>query len=169
MVIIVAVIMTIILVINKKEEYILIPNESIRIRVIANSNDDYDIKIKEILKDKLNIELEKILGNINNIKDIRKNINNNLDFINNFVDKILEELNYKQKFSVKYGFNYFPEKIFNGIKYDSGLYESLVVILGDGKGPNYWCVLYPPICSIDNNKDEIEYRSLLIDLLNKYL
>ena len=160
--------MSIILISNKKEDYIMIPNEAIRVRVIANSNNNYDINIKEQLKDKLNIELDKLLNNASSIYDVRKIINNNLSFINNYVSKSLKELNYDKKYSINYGMNYFPEKIFKGIKYNSGLYESLVVTLGDGKGPNYWCVLYPPLCSIDNS-DNIEYRSLLIDILNKYL
>ena len=59
--------------------------------------------------------------------------------------------------------------IIKGVKYNSGLYESLVITLGEGHGPNYWCVLYPPLCSIDTNKEEVEYRSYIKDLIDKYL
>ena len=51
------------------------------------------------------------------------------------------------------------------------MYESVVVTLGDGKGDNWWCVMFPPFCLIeahDNNTTEIEYRWLIKDLINKY-
>ena len=161
--------MSIVLIINNKEEYVLIPNEAIRVRVIANSNSDYDIKVKEELKDKLNNMINNLIKNINKISEVRKIITNNLNNIHNFVDKNLKDINYSNSFNINYGLNLFPEKEYKGIKYDSGLYESLVVTLGEGKGPNYWCVLYPPICTIDTNKDDIEYRSFIIDIIDKYL
>lgn len=161
--------MSVILIINKKEEYLIIPNEAIRVRVIANSNSEYDIKVKEIIKDKLNDMINNLLKNINNINEARKVINNNLDNIHNYVDKNLKEINYSKSFNINYGLNLFPEKEFKGIKYDSGLYESIVISLGDGRGPNYWCVLYPPLCLVDENKKEIEYRSFIKDLIDKYL
>lgn len=161
--------MSIVLITNNKEEYILIPNESIRVRVIANSNSDYDIKVKEELKDKLNDVINNLIENINNISEVRKTINNNLNNIHNFVDKNLKDMNYSNSFNITYGLNLFPEKEFKGIKYKSGLYESLVVTLGEGKGPNYWCVLYPPLCSIDTNKEDNKYRSFIKDLIDKYL
>ena len=165
---ILGIIMSIILIINNKEEYILIPNEAIRVRVIANSNSEYDIKVKEELKDKLNNYVNKLINNINNIDDAREAIKSNLNNIHNYVDKSLKKLNYSKSYSLNYGLNYFPEKIFKGIKYNSGLYESLVVTLGEGNGPNYWCVLYPPICLIDNNKKDVEYRSFIKDIILNY-
>ncbi len=161
--------MSIVLIYNNKEEYIIIPNEAIRVRVIANSNNDKDVIIKEKLKDKLNGELNILLNDVTTINDVRNRIDNNLDFINSFVDKSLKELGSNIDYSIKFGMNYFPEKVFNGIQYDSGLYESLVVTLGKGLGPNYWCVLYPPLCSIDNDIDEIEYRSFIKDIIDNYL
>lgn len=169
-ILIIGIIMSIILVINKKEEIILIPNEAIRVRVIANSYNKEDIKIKEELKDMLNSELNLLLDGINNINDVRTTINNNLDFINSFVDKSLKELNLNTSFTLNYGKNYFPKKEFNGVIYDDGLYESLVITLGEGKGPNYWCVLYPPICSIENEKgNNFEYKFYIKEIIDKYL
>lgn len=167
--IILGIITSIFLIVNNKEEYILIPNEAIRVRVVANSNSEHDIKVKEELKDFLNIKINNLINNVTNIEKARKIITNNLDIIHNYVDKKLKEMNYLEPFNINYGLNIFPEKEFKGIKYNSGLYESLVITLGDGNGPNYWCVLYPPLCSIDINKEEVEYRSFIKDLIDKYL
>ena len=155
---------------NNQEDYLLIPNEAIRVRVIANSNLKYDIDVKERVKDNLTDEFNSLLNNVSSIDEARIIIKNNLDDINNIVDKTLKELNYNKEYKINYGFNLFPEKEFDGVKYDSGFYESLVVTLGEGKGPNFWCVLYPPLCMIENdNKEEIEYKLLIKEIINKYI
>lgn len=160
--------MSIVLINNNQEDLILIPNEAIRVRVIANSNDDEDIKIKEKLKDIININVEKILKNVKNITDARKKINSNLENIHKIVEKSLKEMKYDKTYNISYGLNYFPKKEFKGTIYDEGYYESLVVTLGEGKGKNYWCVLYPPLCLIDEDKNDYEYRSYIKDIIEKY-
>ena len=159
--------MSFVLLVNNKEEYILIPNEAIRVRVIANSFDNYDVRVKEEVKNLLNKHVNNLIKDANNINEVRDSINSNLENIHNFVDKTLNELKYDNSYTINYGLNYFPEKIFKGVRYNSGLYESLVLVLGDGLGPNYWCVLYPPLCAIDNTED-IEYRIFLKDIVDKY-
>lgn len=162
--------MSIYLIQNNEEEIILIPNEAIRVRVIANSNSEYDQKVKETLKDKLKNKYDSLLKNSTSIVETRKILNENMEELTSFVDKSLQSLSYSKDFNINYGLNYFPEKNFKGVKYPSGYYESLVVTLGDGKGDNYWCVLYPPLCLIDESKNqEYEYRSYIKDILNKYL
>ena len=161
--------MAFVLVYNGEEDYILIPNEAIRVRVIANSDMKNDIDIKEEVKDDLNNELNFLLKNVKKIDDARKILNNNLDVINKTVDKSLKRLNYDKQFNINYGMNYFPEKEFKGVKYPEGYYESLVVTLGDGEGSNYWCVLYPPLCLLETDeKEDIVYKSYVIELFEKY-
>ena len=164
------ILMSLMFIINNKKEYVLIPDEAIRVRVIANSDGVEDLKVKEKVKEDIKSELNKMLASSNSIEDTRKIINNNLEVINKTVDKSLEHLNYNETYSIKYGLNYFPEKEFLGVKYNSGYYESLVITLGNGDGSNFWCVLYPPLCDLenDNNKD-IEYKIFIKEVLDKYL
>ncbi|MBO5530582.1 MAG: stage II sporulation protein R [Bacilli bacterium] len=56
--------------------------------------------------------------------------------------------------------------------YKEGNYESLVVTLGEGKGDNFWCVLFPPLCLLeaeDNSSSEIEYKFFVKELIDKYI
>ena len=85
------------------------------------------------------------------------------------MEKKLKELNYNKDFHINYGLNYFPSKEFKGLNYQNGYYESLVITLGEGKGPNYWCVLYPPLCLINEKEDIKEYHLFIKDILNKYI
>lgn len=161
--------MSLVLLNGGKEETIIIPNESIRVRVIANSNIENDLNVKENVKDDLNRTVEKLLKNVKSIEEARKILINNIPNITVSVEKSLNKNNYPKDFSVNYGLNYFPEKEFKGVKYSEGYYESLVITIGNGEGNNYWCVLYPPLCLIDTNKEDVEYRSYIKDILNKYI
>ena len=147
--------------ISKSEEEIIIPTNSIRYRIIANSDSTKDQMLKMNIKKKLDEEILPILSDSNSIEDSRLLIKDNLDNIKNIVSK------YTDDFDVNYGKNYFPKKTYKGINYDAGNYESLVITLGSGLGKNWWCVLYPPLCLIDENTNDVEYTTLVKEILKK--
>ncbi len=162
-------IISVIFMLIKNEETVMIPDESIRFRVIANSNDKEDITIKEYLTKKI-IDNNKELFESESINDSRQKINNSIDKLNLLINNTFSELNYNKDYKVNYGINYFPEKKYKGIKYKEGYYESLVVTIGEGKGNNYFCVMYPPLCLIDeSNLDDVEYKFKIIEILEKFI
>jgi len=166
-IIIIASIIILILVTNKEYEKILIPNDSIRIRVIANSNSIEDQLTKLKVKDKVNKTLYNNLKNVKNINEAKKEISKSIPDIENIVSSTINSNN----FNVKFGNNYFPEKTLNGINYKEGNYESVVINLGESKGNNWWCVLFPPLCMIEakkNDTDFVEYKSKVLEILNEY-
>lgn len=149
---------------------LVIPPDALRIRVIANSNDDYDQQIKEIVKDNIQYKMYELLKNTKGVEEARRIINNNLTYIDEEVRLTLMKLNYELGYDINFGLNYFPSKEYKGITYEEGYYESLVITLGEGKGENWWCVLFPPLCLIEaNENDEVEYTSFVKELLEKYL
>ena len=163
------IVLTIVL-INKDK--IVIPKEAIRIRVIASSDEEYDQKIKKEVKSTLEKDLYNLLKDTRSIDNARTIITNNLVNIDKEVNDILKENNYNKKYDINFGYNYFPKKEYKGITYEDGMYESLVVTLGEGKGSNWWCVMYPPFCLLeaqDNNTTNIKYKWYINDLINKYL
>ena len=149
--------------INEKES-ILIPDESIRFRVIANSDSEYDQNLKIDVKNEVEKELYNIIGNTKNINEARNKISSNIDK----VDDILKK--YNVSYDISYGNNYFPEKEYKGIKYREGNYESIVITLGSGLGHNWWCVLFPPLCLLDEqeNLENVDYEFYASKLINKY-
>ena len=155
---------------NTRASSKLIPDEAIRFRVIANSDTEYDQKIKMIVKEKVEKELYKILKNTKGIDNVREIIKDNVGIIDSIVNKTLIEENYDKTYDVNYGMNYFPEKEYKGVKYKEGYYESLVIKLGEGKGKNWWCVLFPPLCLVEaEESDKVEYKFFIKELIDKYL
>lgn len=155
---------------NSVEE-IIIPNESIRIRVIAPSDSIEDQKLKKNVKNSIQSELEDMLSGVETISDAREVLNSNLENVKYTVKTELIRNNSSTKFDVNYGLNYFPEKKYKGITYSDGYYESLVITLGEGQGKNWWCVLFPPLCLMNDdeeNMEEVEYKSFVKEMLDKY-
>ena len=124
-----------------------IPKDSIRFRVIANS-DDID---SQILKQKV-------------VENLKSNLINTNKFTN-IVDKTLKDNNSNEDFHINYGKNYFPEKEYNNEIYEEGMYESLVITIGKGLGQNFWCVLFPPLCF--DEKEDYHYKSFIKEIFTK--
>ena len=156
---------TVLILVNKKETKVLIPEDAIRFRIIANSNKIEDQTQKLEIKKELEPVITNILSTSNSLDETRKEIKNNMYEVKNILNK------YDTEDKINYGLNYFPEKNYKGVTYKSGEYESLVVTLGDGLGDNWWCVLFPPLCLLEASRedyDDITYTSYIKELIDKY-
>lgn len=166
---ILCVIIIVFIVTGVKASSFVIPEDAIRIRVVANSNSEYDQEIKLKIKEMLEIKMYNLLKDIKGVESARNIINSNLNNIESEIKNILENENYTLGYNISFGDNYFPEKKYNGVTYEEGYYESLVVTLGKGEGDNWWCVLFPPLCLLEaEESEEVEYKFFIEELFNKY-
>ena len=146
---------------NKKDDNL------IRIRILANSNSEYDQNIKKQVSKDVRVKMYDLLKDEKNIESARNIIKNNLDNIEQIVKNDIKNESYD--YNVNYGYNYFPEKEYNGKKFKEGKYESLLITLGEAKGDNWWCILFPPLCLIeaeDKNTEEVEYSFFIEELFD---
>ena len=154
---------------NNFNQEIIIPKESIRFRIIADDNTEASEKIKFKIKMLIELELSEILDEKDNFLSSKAKIENNLKRLENKVNSMLKKEKILESVQISYGSHFFPEKFYNGVKYQSGFYESLVVILGNGLGNNWWCVLFPPLCNLENkNYSNEEYKLLVWEIIKKY-
>lgn len=155
----------------KAEELVEIPDNAIRIRVIGNSDSEYDQEKKQEIRKNVQLYMQELLKDAKNTEEARNIINDNLKNLNKELDNYLTQINYDKDYTINFGLNYFPEKEYKGIKYKEGLYESLLITLGEGKGKNWWCVLFPPICLLEAEEtetNEVEYKSFVKEVIEKY-
>ena len=149
---------------NLAEQKNIIPTEAIIIRILANSNTLEDQNIKRRVKESVEKYLYSILKDASTSEEAEKIINENLSNIEDMVRTIFGD-----NFNINFGLNYFPQKEYKGIVYDEGYYNSLVIQLGEGLGDNWWCILFPPLCMLEGDDlDDVEYRSLVSDIINQY-
>ncbi len=159
--IMIAIILLVILYIYHYDEYNNI-EDSIRFRVVANSNSSNDI----LMKEKVVKELSYILfDKTKSLEETEKNIYDNLKNIENKIDILFKNNNYNKNFNISYGMNRIPKKTYKGKVYEEGNYKSLVIEIGEAKGNNYFCILYPSLCLLDSeelNKGN-NYKSKIIE------
>ncbi len=168
-IILILLIISIYIFIGYKFSDIEIPEEALRIRILANSNSDYDQTVKNNVKEEIQDYVYNLLKDTKDINEARKIINSNLNSISLLTSKNLESQNYNLPFKINFGLNYFPKKEYKGIKYKEGYYESLLITLGSGKGDNWWCVLFPPLCLLEAEEStEVEYTTVVSEILKKY-
>ena len=149
--------------VNKEE--VVIPNDAIRFRIIANSDDIKDQEAKIQIKNSVEEKMNKLMIDARNSSEAKKIIEQNMPQIEEIVNS------YTDDYTISFGMNYFPEKDYHGITYQSGEYESLVITLGTGTGKNWWCVMFPPLCLLEaknENTEDVEYRFYVKELLEKY-
>lgn len=135
-----------------------VPKDSIRFRILANSNEEIDQETKKNIVKVISKELK---HKSKNIEEEREYIKGKIPSIN---QKIKETIN--EPYKIEYGENYFPEKQYKNETFSEGNYESLVITLGEGKGDNFWCILFPPLCMIEEDEN-IEYNSFLKEVWNQ--
>src|SRR5699024_7588180 len=128
----------------------VIPDEAIRLRILANSDKPDDQELKRKVRDGVNAAISEWVKDITDINEARKIIEKKIPEIRDIAADVLEEEKKKQDLDVEYCEKItFPAKLYGSYMYPPGEYEAVLITLGEGKGANWWCVLFPPLCFLD--------------------
>lgn len=125
---------------------VTIPEDAIRIRIIANSDGEFDQKVKQAVRESVSEAIVSWGDMPANHDEAEKLIRGHLKQIQRIVDAKLLAAGVSYKGVAELGDVPFPEKEFKGTSYAAGDYEALRITLGEGEGANWWCVLFPPMC-----------------------
>lgn len=138
--------------------------EYLRIHVRANSNEKIDQDIKYQVKDLVVSYLTPIIENAKSKDEAISVIENSKTAVNGLIDGFLRQngFNYASKISVRK--EEFPTRVYGDLTLEAGVYDAVIIELGAGKGDNWWCVVFPPLCFTDK---EVEYRSVIADFFKK--
>ena len=133
-----------------------ISEKIIRLHILGNSNNIFDQEIKYRIRDKVTENYD-LKGE--NIEQQYKLLEKNLDNIKNDVDKWLMELGVDYRCKVTLTKDVFPTKQYGNLKLPYGKYTALKIILGNGDGKNWWCVMFPPMCFTEGTIGMIDEES----------
>lgn len=136
-----------------------IADKVIRLHVIANSNSTIDQSIKLKVRDEVVKNISPLIKNCSNIDESRTVLNNNLYEIEKIANTTL--IKYcDDKATISISNSNFPTKTYENFSFPAGNYEALKIIIGEGKGDNWWCVMFPPLCftssSVEFSDDAVE-------------
>lgn len=149
-----------------KDDSIVIPSDAIRFRVIASSNSIEDQTIKNDLSKSLQKEIYNLTSNSKSSSETKDILLKNHEYLDNYINDYLHSKNVSYSYDLKIGKNYYPKKSYKGIEYDAGYYDSINVELGKKAGLNWWCIIYPPLCLIDEDQTDYEYTTLVKEILS---
>ncbi len=138
-----------------KETVDNLSNKIVRFRVLANSNSDYDQALKLIVKDSVITYFEDELKSFNNRSEALQSFNDTLYDIEEYAQKIVNDLGYNYNVSAKIDFSKFPTRTYGNVSLPYGDYETLIIEIGDGTGDNWWCVMFPPLCFVDETMEYV--------------
>lgn len=131
-------------------DYQVIPDEAIRLRILAESDAEEDQIVKRAVRDAVNDQITEWVITIDNIEEARALIQEKLPEIEHVVKDTLAQFDPLLDFQVAYDRSVqFPTKLYDTYLYPAGEYEAILITLGEGKGSNWWCVLFPPLCFLD--------------------
>jgi stage II sporulation protein R len=128
---------------------VVIPDESIRLRIIANSDLPADQLLKREVRDRVNSYIGERVTAATTIEEARSQIARELPIIRSIVEETIAKRGYTYSTDVTLGAVEFPTKMYGQMVYPAGTYEALRVTIGAGLGQNWWCVLFPPLCFVD--------------------
>ncbi|MCK9574507.1 MAG: stage II sporulation protein R [Clostridia bacterium] len=143
----------------------------IRIHIRANSNNITDQNIKFTIKDKITEYLTPIIAKCENKEDVATGISENLVNIENICTNVLNSAGFGYQANASLVNEYFPTRTYeSSLTLNAGVYEALIVELGEAEGDNWWCVIYPPLCFVNsvNTGAGIVYKSKILELIQKF-
>lgn len=132
----------------------LIPSEAIRLRVIANSDSAQDQWLKRKVRDEVVAEMKRWALQPKHIEEAREMIQSKLPLFKQIAQQTLHTYGVQDSVEVTFAKVPFPTKLYGDQVYPAGEYEALRITIGEGKGENWWCVLFPPLCFIDMSSGE---------------
>lgn len=141
----------------------------LRLHVIANSDSDFDQQLKLKVRDKILQRSDSIFSKKSDISEAKKNIKDNIEEIEKIACAEVAANGCDYPVKVTFGKSDFPTKAYGNVTLPAGTYEALKVEIGEAKGKNWWCVMFPPLCFVDASSPEMsaEAMAMLKDNLSE--
>ncbi len=126
-----------------------VPEKIIRLHVVANSDSPVDQQLKLQVRDKIISSMSGRLEGLKDISEVKSIVQGSLAEIEAAAREVIEEN--RKLYGVKAAFTEmdFPTRAYGNITLPAGTYQALNIVIGEGKGKNWWCVMFPPLCFID--------------------
>jgi len=121
----------------------------IRLHVVANSDSPEDQSLKRNVRDAVLRYMEQALDGIRDVEQSKAVISSRMDDIKAVAQREIKSFGRNDEVKVMLGEYPFPTKAYGDITLPAGNYQALKVVIGDGLGENWWCVLFPPLCFVD--------------------
>ena len=153
----------------RKNDYSLLSDKLLRFRVLADSDSSIDQYEKNELSKKMITLLSPVLSTVQTKEEALTLLRESLHFLNAYCNYVLSDYGAQKYASCTLGSHLFPYKTYGNYQFPSGVYDTLLVTIGSGRGSNWWCLAFPPLCFANEAFIDVPDSSsqMLFDLLDK--
>ena len=137
-----------------------IEKDVLRLHILANSDSAEDQSLKIKVRNSVIENESDIFDGVGNVTAAKEKVIRNYDSIKASAKKVIREEGYDYPVSVRIEKTYFPTRHYESFTLPAGYYEALRIVIGEGKGHNWWCVMYPPLCVGSAAQVKKEYSKL---------
>ncbi|MGN9165509.1 stage II sporulation protein R [Tissierellaceae bacterium HCP3S3_D8] len=158
----------------------------IRFHVRANSDTGEDQALKLEVRDEILDVMGEKFRNTKSLEESREIIIANMDEMKSIAKDVVDRWGKDYGIDVSLGQDYFPIRKYGNMVFPQGEYETLMIEIGEGKGQNWWCVMFPPLCFIDithsvafeneeleefiiDETQPVKLKSIILDLIKKII
>ncbi len=119
----------------------------IRLHVLADSNSEEAQDVKLMVRDAILNECGDLFSDKGSVISAEKTVESNLQRVEQVANRILAENGMDYQAKAEYGYEEYPTRVYENFTLPAGTYRSLRIKLGKAEGNNWWCVLFPPLCT----------------------
>ena len=121
-------------------------DDVIRLHVIANSDAEIDQDLKLLVRDALLVRTEELLSTCKDRQTAEELLRDSLSLLYETAEETLRAAGCSDGVQILFDKESYPTRHYRSISLPAGDYLSLRVVIGNGDGQNWWCVLYPSLC-----------------------
>lgn len=143
-------------------------NEYLRIHIRANSNGFEDQSVKYEIKEEVVNYLIPFVASCDTKEKAYNMLKSNLKNIDTVANGVLAKNGFGYTAKSKLNEEEFPLRSYGDFSLESGIYDALIIELGEATGDNWWCVVYPPLCFTGEGEGKIKYRSKILEIIENF-
>ncbi len=166
-----------------------------RLHILANSDSDEDQALKLKVRDAVLAHMKTLTKNTSDKQSVIEMSKTHIVDFKKIAEKVIQENGYQYNVNIEIGNFYFPTKYYGNISLPAGNYDALKIEIGEAKGQNWWCSLFPPLCFvsissgivdkegeeylkenlseeefaiISSSSSEVEFKFKIIEMINEF-
>jgi len=143
-------------------------SDYLRIHIRANSNAEIDQNIKYVVKEKIVEIITPLIVDLKSKEEVVFVLEDNIMKLEHETDEVLKEKGFNYTSNIEINKELFPTRYYGEYLLPSDYYDAIIVELGSGSGDNWWCVVYPPLCFVENDNQKVVYKSKLWEIIKQF-
>lgn len=140
----------------------------LRIHIRADSNEGAAQAVKYAVRDEVVEYLTPLVASYSTKEAAMDGVNAHLSEIATVADGVLKQNGFFYGATAELTVETFPTRVYGEYVLPAGEYSALVLKLGSGKGDNWWCVVYPPLCFVGDSTANVIYKSKIKEIIRQF-